>query len=433
MSDSPIRVAIIGAGIGGLTLSSALRQSVKNGDMKVVVYEAAAEISEIGAGINFWPRSWNIFKDLGLDQSLLQILPKEPDDSTRVVFNIRKGDQDQGINIDDLTMKGGGIRFHRAELQKVLLDNSSGDLFLSHRFVDYEEADDEIRVRFENGYTTTCDLLVGMDGIKSSVRRSFLLKCGMPNSPSLEPVCSGDIAYRGLIPVQSLEKEYPGHRAINGATMYLGKSKLIITYPISRDTFINFVSFDTDILNEGSYYHGPTTTPCSREEIISIFSMWEPEVQALVRCIAKPTKWVIRFLKPMDRYTQGRVILAGDAAHAMTPHLGSGAGRAVEDAYILASLLRDRLSTRAMLPRVAEIFNEICCPAGKRLTERSRLGGQLCQLVAPGFEDVHEGDNSVPREKLLNLVRQFDRELEFVWKESAEEDKRRALDMLRMS
>ncbi|PPQ78461.1 hypothetical protein CVT25_011856 [Psilocybe cyanescens] len=428
MSKGPIRIAIIGAGIGGLTLSSALEHLEKDRNFEITIYEASAQISEIGAGINFWPRSWSIMKALGLEKSLLQILPRVPDDSPRVVFQVRKGDQAEGLHIQDLTMKGGGIRFHRAELQKVLLSHSRSKLHLSYRLVSYDEDGDEIHLQFENGNTAICDLLIGMDGIKSAVRRCFLLKRSMPNSPSMNPVCSGDIAYRGLISVQSLEKAFPGHRAISSPTMYCGKSKLIITYPVSKDTFVNFVSFDTDMSQEGASYEGPTTVPCTREEVASIFSRWEEEVQSLVRCIEKPTKWVIRFLRPMDRYSLGRVVLAGDAAHAMTPHLGSGAGRA--DAYILSSLISDKLCTRSTLPRIAEIFNEICCPAGKWLTERSSYSGKLCRLMAPGFEEVLEGDSTVPHERLVDIVKGFSKELEFVWKESAEEDRMRALKML---
>lgn len=109
---------------------------------------------------------------------------------------------------------GGSYRFHRAELQQALLSCQSDRMHLSHRLISYEETAEEIHLHFEGGRTATCDLIIGMDGIKSVVRRSFLTKQGSSDSRSLNPVWSGEVAYRSLIPIEKLEEEFPGHRAI---------------------------------------------------------------------------------------------------------------------------------------------------------------------------------------------------------------------------
>lgn len=123
------------------------------------------------------------------------------------------------IRLCSCAISGGSTTFHRADLQQTLVSGLNGRLHLGHRFSSYEEVGDEIRIQFQNGTTATCDLLVGMDGIKSAVRKSLLLHQGLPDSPSMEPVWSGTIAYRGLVPRDVLDEVFPGHRAITTPMM----------------------------------------------------------------------------------------------------------------------------------------------------------------------------------------------------------------------
>jgi salicylate hydroxylase len=94
-----------------------------------------------------------------------------------------------------------------------------GQVHLSHRFESFEEVGNEVVLHFENGTSATCDVLIGVDGIRSAVRRCFLDKRGLSNSPSYEPYWSGTYAYRGLIPVEELEREFPGHLACKEPVM----------------------------------------------------------------------------------------------------------------------------------------------------------------------------------------------------------------------
>ncbi len=89
-----------------------------------------------------------------------------------------------------------------------------------------EEKNDEVTMHFQNGVSATCDLLIGMDGIKSTVRKSLLEKQGIPHSPCLEPVWSGTIAYRGLVSRDVLDTVFPGHRSITTPMMYIGKGRV---------------------------------------------------------------------------------------------------------------------------------------------------------------------------------------------------------------
>ena len=99
-------------------------------------------------------------------------------------------------------------------MQQGLANRLTGRLHLSHRLVSYEEIRDKVHLTFQNGSSTICDLLIGIDGIKSVVRKCFLEKQGLLSSPSLNPVWTGSIAYRGLVSVDEIEKNFPGHRAV---------------------------------------------------------------------------------------------------------------------------------------------------------------------------------------------------------------------------
>ncbi|KAF9560792.1 salicylate hydroxylase [Agrocybe pediades] len=427
--SKPLRVAIVGAGIGGLSLSAGLGFLAKHRNLHIDIYEAASSVWEIGAGINVWPRTWDVFKALGLEESLLGLLPRVPSKSTQIFFHVRKSDQKEGVHIVDLTTEGTATRFHRAQLQQAILSRKAGQLHLSHRLVSYEESESEVKLKFSNGHEATYDLLVAMDGINSVVRKIFLAKQWGP-SPSLHPVWSGDTVYRALIPTERLDTVYPGHRAKDVPLMYIGKSKHIIVYPVAKDKLVNCVFFTKDLSKEGTIYEGPPSSACTKEELLSNFAGWEEEVQALIHSGHNLTKWIVRSLVPLQQYSHGRVILAGDAAHAMTPHQGMGAGQAVEDAYIISSLIADSTCTSETIPLLAQIYDTVRRPVGNTALEKSRLCGILCQLLGPRFEDVREGDADVPMEKLQELFKQFREELEWVWRDSAEVERLRALEML---
>lgn len=125
---------------------------------------------------------------------------------------------------------GGSLPIHRADLQRTFIEhlplsdsnqpvNTPCALHLSHRLVDYTQSSPTgpITLYFSNDVVETCDILIGADGIKSTVRQLFLTRLPSPDKYTkyLEPVWSGTIAYRGLVAREDLEKIYPGHRALN--------------------------------------------------------------------------------------------------------------------------------------------------------------------------------------------------------------------------
>ncbi|KJA16008.1 hypothetical protein HYPSUDRAFT_80276 [Hypholoma sublateritium FD-334 SS-4] len=432
--EPQIRVAIIGAGIGGLALLAALHIFDQNNKLDINLYESAHQITEIGAGIGMWPRTWNIMKELGFDEPLGNFLSSIPDNNEHIAWQLRKADQPEGIHIQNLKINGSILGFHRADVQQTFLQRTNpNSIHVNKRLTSFEETPQEgIHLHFNDGSSAKCDILVGMDGINSVVRKGLLIKQGLSTSASLDPVWTGTIAYRGLIEQAGLEAMFPGHRVLTTPVMYVGKLRHAIAYPVQHEdgkVLVNVAAFVGNPSKENTPYSEAPVSPCTQEEILDAYAGWEPEFQALLQCLSQAKRWPIADLIPLDSYASGQIFIGGDAAHAMPPHQGSGAGQAIEDAYILAKLLSHPKATKVLIPKISEVYNSIRQPRGNRVLAASIRTGLLCEFLAPGFEHVREGDAHVPFDKLHEVAELLSKELEWTWKESAEGDVERALEM----
>ncbi|KAF4610492.1 hypothetical protein D9613_007229 [Agrocybe pediades] len=423
------RVAICGAGIGGLTTAVAL---ARYPDIEVVIYEAAERLAEIGAGIGLFPRPWEIIKKLGLDEELLKTTDIKPVQGPAPSFRYRRSDRPEGLEFYTLITKGNLITFHRPDFQTVLLKRlpSSYKVHCSKRLRSYTQRQGgPINLLFEDGTQASCDVLLGADGLKSSVRRSLLgEKAQWAQSQNnwseaaditamIEPTWSGTNAYRALIPADRLRSRRPDHRVLTTPTQYLGKGGYIIAYPIARGKMVNFVAFKSQHELENSKFNGPWVCPTEKAEFVSFFRNWEPEVQALLDCVDKPLRWAIHTVKPLKSWVSGNAAILGDAAHAMTPHQGSGAGQAIEDAYILATLLGHPLTTKDTISRALGIYDHIRRPLAYKVHECSRKNGLYFTLSNPEIDF-----DRVPEHEMLNqlkvLGQVFTKNWEWSWNSS---------------
>ncbi|KAL1716835.1 hypothetical protein EV715DRAFT_204573 [Schizophyllum commune] len=347
-SPQKIEIAIIGGGIGGLAFVLAMQRFCDMSKYSINVYEAATKISQIGAGITVWPRTIEMLADLGMGEDFEAFCV---DNEQLRSFVCRKSDQPEGHTFREIFLEDGNmLMVHRAEVQQIFLKYISKDIHfhLSHRLESYTYADanspHRIHLKFRNGQSAHCDLLIGADGVNSAVRRAFLPrlaeKYGRPEyKESIEPLFSGSCVYRGLIPREKLAERWPGHPALDRPFQYCGKNMHIVVFPVQKGRFINVVPFYFDRAREDTTWEGPALRDATRDEILKMYEGWEPEVQALLECMENPTHWAILTVKPVDTYADDGVILLGDAVHALTPHLGAGAGQAIEDAYVLGRIL----------------------------------------------------------------------------------------------
>lgn len=285
----------------------------------------------------------------------------------------------------------GTIAVHRADFLNVLVDKlpKAYGVHFNRRLLKFtQESDDgQIALHFSDGSTAQADILIGADGVKSATRQSLY------QNLSAEAVKRGDTAeaqrlqffiharwtgtyiYRGIVEADKLLKLSPGHPAATVPLVYLGKDKHVVSYPISHGKLINFGTFISKVECEGEFIEGPTVVNVTSEETIEPFTDWEPEVQALLKCVDNYSRWAVCQMRGLPHNVAGRVALLGDAAHAMTTHIGAGAGQAIEDAYILGQLLANELTNKSNLETALRVYEDIRLPIGNAYVEHSRLTG----------------------------------------------------------
>ncbi|KDR80360.1 hypothetical protein GALMADRAFT_92716 [Galerina marginata CBS 339.88] len=438
-SPQKFRITIVGGGIGGLTLAVAFSHMKLDESIQVDIYESAAKLTQTGAGINLWLRAWEILKSMGLEADLVARFPPGQDRSgtnkPKLAFAIRKSDQQEGVPILDLLIPGGSKSFHRADVQEVLLNHISSNIQcrLNHRLTTYRQSKDGVEMEFKNGETATCDILIGADGINSAVRKAFLADGKNLSEEEVaanaQPLWTGMVVYRDLVDSELIRKDAPNHRGLTTPVVYCGKNKHIVTYPILQGKLLNVVPFLTNPEKEGTYLDGPAVIENSTDSFAHHFADWEEEAQAMIKHMAKPSRWAIQTVKPLNTYVSGRVFLMGDAAHAMAPHLGNGAGQAIEDAYILSNIIvKTARQGHIDVQKVGKIYDAIRQPFGNFAVTASRNAGLLYELNAPGFEDIKDGE-AVSADKLAEIGKFIEKGWEWTY-QSANDDLQRALSML---
>ncbi|KAL6310424.1 FAD/NAD-P-binding domain-containing protein [Sparassis latifolia] len=400
MSPMRFRVAICGGGIGGLSLAVALS---KYPDIQVDVYEAAGRFREIGAGVMIWSRTWRILELLGMTSDFSKIAHAPPDGSLGIGFDYRKSDQpEEGSRFHLFALPYGCIRFHRAHFLDALVDRlPNGVAHFGKRLRSYSHgsSQDSVVLHFADDSSAECDLLVGCDGIKSVVRQKVLEEISLPPHFAAvglnEPVWTGTIAYRGLIPVDRLvQKDGSGHRTVETPMMYCGKNKHVVSYSITGGSIVNVVAMKSEPENE---------------------------VLELLRCVEKPTRWAIHQLRPLPAYVTEKVALLGDAAHAMAPHQGAGAGQAVEDAYVLAELLGHQSTTLSTLPFTLKAYQHVRLPLANRVLTSSSESGRMYEFWGTFGDDLQRVGRMIERQWdwLTETTPEGEAQRAVVWMEEA--------------
>ncbi|KAG7446323.1 FAD/NAD-P-binding domain-containing protein [Guyanagaster necrorhizus] len=375
------KVAICGGGISGLCLAVLL---CRDPSIQVDMYESASRFAEIGAGVMIWSRTWKILEAVGLAEDFSRIAHPPPDGSIGVGFDYRRSDQvEEGFQFRLVEMAYGCIRFHRAHFLDVLVNRlPPGVAHFGKRLAAYSDDSEAetITLNFADGTTEACDLLVGCDGIKSTVRKQMFAEEG-----GHDPVFTGTIAYRGLIPVSALSSDGAVHRTVSTPMMYCGKDKHIVSYSISQGSVVNVITFRSDHEREGSTYPDTWVTECSQQELLDCYSGWEPEVIEMLQHIETPTRWALHHLRPLPRFVNKKVVLVGDAAHAMSPHQGAGAGQAIEDAFVLARLLK--ICTLSTLHLACEAYQHVRLPLANRVLRGSYESGMMYEFTSEFGDD----------------------------------------------
>ncbi|KAF6752054.1 salicylate 1-monooxygenase [Ephemerocybe angulata] len=399
--DKQIKVLVCGGGISGLAFAIAMG---KSSNVSVEIYEAAPEFLSIGAGIGVWMRVWELLAKLGLADDLRKKTASAttPDPIEALIF--RKSDQPEGVEFYKLVTNGPFITFHRHDFQQTLIEHLPKNcrMYHSKRLSTYTNLpDSRIRASFEDGTQVTCDLLIGADGLKSAVRDGLLRQRASKHAAagnyeaayrclaSNQPVWSGTMAYRALIPIEKVQKDLDkGNLTLEECHIqHVGKNANVIVYPVANGTMINFAAFYHQPSKVGTVFEGPWVSHAPKEELQAAYSNYESSVQAWLKFIDAPSRWAIHTIEKLETYIGDGVVLIGDSAHAMVPHQGSGAGQGIEDGVFLANLLSNPSVTVRDIPRVLAVYDAIRRPFALEVARRSHLNGSLYTMNHPEFKD----------------------------------------------
>ncbi len=348
-----LRVAVVGAGIGGLTAAIALRA---NG-IEATVYEQAHELKALGAGVAIATNGSRILTRLGLGDAVAAVAGPV----THYQFRTW---QAQPIAGEPSTLSFGDPArtwfLHRGDFQKVLAEALPADaLQLGRSCVDAVEHRAGVRVQFADGTTADADLVVGADGIHSRLQ-------GKVTSPA-EPVSEGIMAYRGLIPAERVSATIDMH----ASSMWLGPRQSFLAYPVSAGRLLNIVAFVPTNLTVAESW----TAPGDVAELAAAYRGWDPTISAVIDAMDSTFRWGIYDREPLDRWSTDRITLLGDSAHAVTPHLGQGANQAIEDAMTLAVLLRD--ARPADLPARLRRYEQLRMGRTGHVRSQARAAGRI--------------------------------------------------------
>ena len=332
-----LNIALVGAGIAGLTAARALQTH----GCRVRVYEQAAELGEVGAGLTISPNATHVLNALGL-RLTLETIGMRP--SRGGVKHWRSGEtMVEILRRQEMLDRYGAAYYqvHRADLHSALaalvLAADPEALLLGHRFVEVREGTDGIEARFANGATVTADVLIGADGARSPVRTQVF--------GASQPRFTGYIAYRGLVATADL----PAGLLEPSSCISIGPGHTFTRYLIRGGQTVNYVGLAErdDWRDEG------WSIRSSVEELLAEFAGWHEGVRAIIRATPAQSvfKWALFDRDPLPAWTRGCVTLIGDAAHPMLPFLGQGAAMGIEDGLVLARAFAESDSVDEALQR----------------------------------------------------------------------------------
>ncbi|MFN0124167.1 MAG: FAD-dependent monooxygenase [Blastocatellia bacterium] len=320
------KAIIIGAGIGGLVTAIALRRA----GVEVLVYERAAAAGEMGAGLTLWANAMRGLRGLGLAEQV--IAAGAPIREAAIRSWRGKNLSVAGTETMERAMGEPTIAIHRAKLHEILLGALPGEAVrFGESFANYRQDANFVAARFSNHDEARADLLIGADGIHSSVRKQML--------PTVRPRYAGYTAWRAVITT-------PEKTAVGMTSETWGCGSRFGIVPVS-DREIYW--FATGNMNEGM----KLTARENKLTLVERLRGWHDPIPGMVS--GTPADAILRNdaldLEPLPKWSNGRVTLLGDAAHATTPNLGQGACQAIESAIALTECLAAENALPAALER----------------------------------------------------------------------------------
>ncbi|KAK5060006.1 hypothetical protein LTR84_009890 [Exophiala bonariae] len=229
-------------------------------------------------------------------------------------------------------------------------------------------------VSLADGKAISSDLIICADGISSRTRSTVI------DIPSCSPRPLQDSVYRAMLPraVMMSRPETDKLISTDSAQLFMGPKRALLAYPIAQGKLYNIAitALDTNPSSDTDRI-GRWNDPVDINELKRLFHDFCPQVQSLLGLVETCTKWTIAEVPPLETWSSksGRVVLLGDAAHAMSPHLAQGSAMAIEDAAVLGECLQRVESTQCNLTQALQWYEQIRKPRVERIAGLARQNG----------------------------------------------------------
>jgi salicylate hydroxylase len=351
-----LRVAVVGAGLGGLAAALFMQRA----GLDVTVYEQALELREVGAGIVVSPNMVRVLDKLGLAQRLSAFAVRLESawefrrwQDGQVLFVQPMGEHCRRLYGTDCFVA------HRADLLALLRSVWPADrLQLDRRCTALQLHADAVELTLNSrdgaSITVCADVVIGADGIHSTVQPAVV--------PAVEARFSGLCAFRCLVPAGHA----PAMALRPVQSLWLGPGRHFVHYPISGGRLVNVVA----IVPAGAWRVESWNADGEIADLSAEFSGWDERVQQLIVSASSTKRWALYDRNPLERWTNNRIALLGDAAHAMLPFFAQGAAQALEDAFVLAGCLQG--ADRDSAPRALQRYEAIRRPRANQVQQMSR-------------------------------------------------------------
>lgn len=360
-----MRIAVVGAGVGGLVTAAALALE----GMRCTVFERAGGPPEVGGGIQISPNGARVLHRLGLGPALRAFAARP------VAVELRRWQDGRLIGRTELGTAAEeryGFPYYtlrRTDLSRMLLRAvearcGAGTVQFGRQCVGLDESPHGVRLRFAGGQAYDAGVVVGADGMHSVVRRALAGDA---------PRFSGHMVYRALIPAARL----PWLAGPPRVTVWLGPGQHCVCYPVGRSGAVNLVA----TVEAGLAPEGYTRGDAGR--LVDAYQGWHANVRRLLSAADQLVHHGLFDRSPLRGWHRGRIAVLGDAAHPMLPFLAQGATQAIEDAATLAAcvcepggLARYEALRRPRVDRVVAAVRERAAgmhlPDGPRQRQRDR-------------------------------------------------------------
>jgi salicylate hydroxylase len=323
MSLAGREVAVVGGGVGGLAAATALARR----GARVILFEQAAALAEVGAGLQISPNGVAVLEALEVAEAAAECasLPEAVE-----LRDHRRG------RLVARTPLGGDARgrygrpywqLHRADLLAVLAEGAAAagvDIQLGRRVVAAESGEEGAVLIAEDGGRREAEVVVAADGVRSGLRAAAGLAAGPARF-------TGHVAWRALVPAGRLLAEAAA--PITQVTM--GPGRHLVSYPLRGGALVNLVAVE----ERAGWTAEGWMTPADPGELRRAFAEWGGTARALLAGVEACFLWGLFDHPPLPAWAAGRLALLGDACHPMLPFLAQGATMALEDAWVLAAEL----------------------------------------------------------------------------------------------